>query len=109
MPNEWPVNLARHFESSFSSVQKLDLAKEKIATVNVPVLTIHGTRDRNAPYGAGREWALVLPNARLLTIKGGAHQTFDEFRDVVVAAVRSFLAGRWPENAEQVTVPRPPS
>jgi pimeloyl-ACP methyl ester carboxylesterase len=39
----------------------------------MPVLTIHGTKDRNAPYGSGREWAFNLPNARLLTIKGGAH------------------------------------
>jgi alpha-beta hydrolase superfamily lysophospholipase len=35
-------------------VQKLDLPKEKSAAVNVPVLTMHGTKDRNAPYGSGR-------------------------------------------------------
>jgi pimeloyl-ACP methyl ester carboxylesterase len=103
MPNEWPANLVKHFESSFASIQKLDISKEKIASVKVPVLTIHGTKDRNAPYGAGREWALKLPNARLLTIKGGAHQSFDEFPDIVLPAVRTFLAGNWPEGAEQVT------
>jgi pimeloyl-ACP methyl ester carboxylesterase len=96
MPNEWPINLTKHFENSFASVQKLNLSKEKIAAVKVPVLTIHGTKDRNAPYGAGREWALTLPNARLLTIKEGAHQSFDEFREIVVPAVRTFLAGNWP-------------
>jgi pimeloyl-ACP methyl ester carboxylesterase len=103
MPNEWPANLAKHFESSFTSVQKLDISKEKIASVKAPVLTTHGTKDRNAPYGGGREWALTLPNARLLTIKGGAHQSFDEFREIVVPAVREFLAGNWPEGAERVT------
>jgi pimeloyl-ACP methyl ester carboxylesterase len=103
MPNEWPVNLTKHFENSFASVQKLNISKEDIAAVKVPVLTIHGTKDRNAPYGAGREWALTLPNARLLTVKGGAHQSFDEFRDIVVPAVRTFLAGTWPEGAERIT------
>jgi pimeloyl-ACP methyl ester carboxylesterase len=107
MPNEWPINLMKHFESSFASVQKLDIPKEKIAAVKVPVLTIHGTKDRNAPYGAGREWALTLPNARLLTIKGGAHQSFDEFREIVVPAVRRFLAGNWPEDVERVTALNP--
>jgi pimeloyl-ACP methyl ester carboxylesterase len=102
MPNEWPINLMKHFENSFASVQKLNISKEKIAAVKVPVLTIHGTKDRNAPYGAGREWALTLPNARLLTIQDGAHQSFDEFREIVVPAVRTFLAGNWPEGAERV-------
>jgi pimeloyl-ACP methyl ester carboxylesterase len=103
MPNEWPVNLMKHFENSFESVQKLNISKEKIAAVKVPVLTIHGTKDRNAPYGAGREWALTLPNARLLTVQDSAHQSFDEFREIVVPAVRTFLAGKWPEGAERVT------
>jgi pimeloyl-ACP methyl ester carboxylesterase len=103
MPNEWPVNLVKHFEYSFASVQKLNISKEQIAALKVPVLTIHGTKDRNSPYGAGREWALMLPNARLLTIKGGAHQSFDEFRQIVVPAVRTFLEGKWPSSAERVT------
>jgi pimeloyl-ACP methyl ester carboxylesterase len=109
MPNEYPINLAKHFESSFASVKKLDLQKEKIAAVKVPVLTIHGTKDRNAPYASGREWALSLPNARLLTIKGGAHQSFDEFPEIIIPAVRKFLAGDWPEEAERVTVLNPAS
>jgi pimeloyl-ACP methyl ester carboxylesterase len=109
MPNEWPSNLAKHFESSFTSVQKLDISKDKIASVKAPVLTIHGTKDRNAPYGSGREWALTLPNARLLTIKGGAHQSFDEFREIVVPAVTRFLEGNWPEGAARITSLNPAS
>jgi hypothetical protein len=58
---------------------------------------------------AGREWALTLPNARLLTIKEGAHQSFDEFREIVVPAVRGFLEGNWPEGAERVTSLNPAS
>ncbi len=109
MPNEWPSNLVKHFESSFTSVQKLDISKDKIASVKVPVLTIHGTKDRNAPYGAGREWALILSNARLLSIREGAHQSFDEFREIVIPAVRRFLEGNWPEGAERVTSLNPAS
>lgn len=102
MPNEWPVNLARHFQSHFTSVQRLNISKAEVSRVSIPVLTIHGTRDRNAPYGAGREWDMLLPNARLITVEGGAHQSFTEFPEIVFPAIRTFLGGRWPKNAEKV-------
>lgn len=102
MPNEWPVNLDRHFRYSIGSVKKLVISKAQVATVKVPVLTIHGTKDRNAPYGSGREWASSLPNARLLTIEGGAHQSFAEYPEIVFPAIRIFLAGKWPEAAEKI-------
>lgn len=107
MPNEWPVNLAKHFEHSFVSVQKLELPKEKIAQLKVPVLTIHGTKDRNAPYGAGREWVMTFSHARLLTVRNAAHQAFAEYPEIVFPAIRTFLKGGWPENAEKVTVLEP--
>lgn len=103
MPNEWPVNLERHFQYGFASVQKLNIPKEKVREVSQPVLTIHGTKDRNAPYGAGREWALILPNARLLTVEGAAHQVFAEFPEIVFPAIRVFIKGDWPNGVEKVT------
>ncbi|MBD0369787.1 MAG: alpha/beta hydrolase [Pyrinomonadaceae bacterium] len=102
MPNEWPVNLARHFQYHFTSVQRLNISKAEVAKVSIPVLTIHGTKDRNAPYGAGREWAMMLPNACLLTIEGAAHQAFAEFPEIVFPAIRTFLKGGWPAKAERV-------
>jgi proline iminopeptidase len=102
MPNEWPVNFDRHIQYHFTSVQKLNISWEKVAQVTQPVLTIHGTKDRNAPYGAGREWALRLPNARLLTIRDAAHQSFAEYPEIIIPALRAFLGGRWPDGAEKV-------
>ncbi|HEV2912361.1 MAG TPA: alpha/beta hydrolase [Pyrinomonadaceae bacterium] len=103
MPNEWPVNFERHIQYHFASVQKLNVSWEKVAKVTQPVLTVHGTKDRNAPYGAGREWALRLPNARLLTIRDAAHQSFAEYPEIIINALRAFLGGRWPDGAEKVT------
>jgi proline iminopeptidase len=109
LPNEWPTNLARHMERHFGgSVMKLDVPRERVAKLQQPVLTIHGTKDRNAPYGAGREWSYLLPNGRLLTVEGGAHQVFAEWPDMVRPAVDGFLRGEWPPLAEKVTAdPRP--
>jgi pimeloyl-ACP methyl ester carboxylesterase len=103
MPNEWPVNLERHFEHHFAAVQRLDVPKESVARVRVPVLTIHGTWDRNAPYAAGREWALTLPNARLITVERAAHQITADAPEIVLPAIARFVSGRWPERAEKIT------
>ncbi|MFN2564872.1 MAG: alpha/beta fold hydrolase [Gemmatimonadaceae bacterium] len=104
MPNEWPVNFARHLRHHFTSVQQTTVTREEVARVRAPVLTIHGTRDRNASYGGGRQWALELPNARLLTVPGAAHQVWVDALDVVLGAVDTFLRGHWPAGAERVTV-----
>ena len=103
MPNEWPVNLQRHFEYHFAGVQRLEVPKEAVARVKVPVLTIHGTWDRNAPYAAGREWALTLPDARLITVEGAAHQVATDAPDVLLPAIDEFVSGRWPARAEKIT------
>jgi proline iminopeptidase len=102
MPNEWPVNFERHLEAHFvGSVQKLDLRVEDVKKVTVPVLTIHGRRDRNAPYGGGREWALTLPDARLITVDDAAHQVWLD-APWVIAAIDRFLGGAWPEQARTI-------
>jgi proline iminopeptidase len=110
MPNEWPTNLARHLQHHFvESIQKLDIPREEVSQVSHPVLIIHGTKDRNAPYGAGREWAYLLPNARLLTVKGAAHQIFAEAPETVFPAIEAFLDGQWPSHSERVSAhPRKP-
>jgi proline iminopeptidase len=104
LPNEWPANLARHLEQHFGgSIRQLDVPRERVGGLQTPVLTIHGTRDRNAPYGGGREWVYLLPNARLLTLDGAAHQSFAERPREVRSAVEAFLRGEWPAGAEKVT------
>jgi pimeloyl-ACP methyl ester carboxylesterase len=103
MPNEWPVNTTKHFQSLFASIQRLDIPRTKVEQVLLPVLTIHGVRDRNAPYGSGREWAMTLPNARLLTIEDAAHQAWGDAPDVIFPAINVFLNGKWPEKVEKVT------
>jgi pimeloyl-ACP methyl ester carboxylesterase len=104
MPNEWPILQVRHLrahfeESGFKHVTPLD----RVRALTTPVLTVHGTHDRNAPYGAGREWSWLLPNGRLLAVEGAAHHAFGEARETVMPAVLEFLRGKWPAAAVEVT------
>jgi formylglycine-generating enzyme len=85
-------------------VQKLNVSKQDVAAkVTMPVLTIHGKKDRNAPYGAGREWAQFLPDARLITLENAAHNSWADEPELIVRAIDTFLAGKWPPEAEKIS------
>ena len=84
------------------SIQRLDLTSAEFAKAESPVLTIHGRKDRSAPYGGGRDWAAKLPNARLLTIENGGHAPWIEGPAAVFEAIRTFFGGAWPAQAETV-------
>jgi len=104
MPNEWPVNLRAHFRVLFTqSIVPLDVPEADVAaSVTMPVLTIHGRKDRNAPYAAGREWVQLLPDARLLSLANAAHNSWADEPDSVLAAMGTFLNGSWPAKAESI-------
>lgn len=103
LENEWPVNFDAHIKPVMESLARTPLTKESLKAVTVPVLTIHGTKDRNAPYGSGREWAMSLPDARLVTVEGGAHASWLDDPVTVFSAIRAFLRGSWPLGAETLT------
>jgi proline iminopeptidase len=103
LPNEWPVHLNAHFQSKFTTIQALDIPKDKIAALHFPVLTIHGTKDRNAPYGGGRQWSMLVSDGRLITLPGVAHMSWVEFPTEVFSAIDTFLKGSWPASAEKIT------
>jgi pimeloyl-ACP methyl ester carboxylesterase len=100
-PNE--VGFMKHWiENLLPSIHALDLTPDDISKVEAPVLTIHGTRDRQAPYGSGREWSMILPDARLLTVENAAHVPWIEAPELVFGSIETFLDGAWPKAAEQV-------
>lgn len=103
-PNEWPQNVEPHLrEHVWPSIQRLGLEDREIDRIEAPVLTVHGTRDRNSPYGAGRDWALRLRHARLLRVEGAGHLPYLENPGLVQPAIEHFLAGHWPEASKEVT------
>lgn len=75
----------------YPSMQRLSLTPEDFAKVHMPVLTIHGRKDRSAPYGGALDWVERLPNARLLTVENAAHVPWIEAPELVFGAIRDFL------------------
>lgn len=98
--NESIASFARHLTAHFGDLQKRDFPRDLFTRLEQPVLTLHGTLDRNAPYGSGIEWATTFPNARLITVEGGAHQLWLDDPSVL-ADIDRFLAGEWPARAQR--------
>lgn len=106
LPNE--RNFMRYWsEHVLPSLTSLESQTDALAKVETPVLTIHGTKDRSAPYGGGRDWAMLLKNARLLTVEGAGHAPWIEAPELVLGSIREFLEGAWPEAARKVERPQP--
>ena len=104
LPNESFGNVMRYFSQYLMpSMQNTHLSAEDFAKAAMPVLTIHGTRDRHAPYGGGIDWAAMLPNARLLTIENAAHLPWIEAPEKVFNSIKTFLNGAWPDLARPAT------
>jgi pimeloyl-ACP methyl ester carboxylesterase len=101
LPNEW--NFMKYWSSSIlPSIYRLELKAEDFARLAMPVLILHGVKDRSTPYGGGREWAMALPDARLVTIENAAHAPWIENPGCVFEAIETFLDGAWPGTAEKV-------
>ena len=86
--------------SIFPSFHRLNLTAEEFAKAQMPVLTIHGTQDRSAPYAGGKEWASLLPDARLLTVENSGHVPWIEAPEQLFPALETFLDGAWPGSAQ---------
>lgn len=82
------------------SIQRLRLTAEDFTKATAPVLIVHGTKDRNAPYGGARDWAARLPNARLVTVPNAAHAPWIEAPELVFGSIQTFLDGAWPDAGE---------
>jgi proline iminopeptidase len=96
-------NFMRYYQEHLvPSIRGLVLKPRDFAKATMPVLTIHGTKDRSAPYGGGRDWTALLPQARLLTIHNAAHAPWIEAPSAVFDAIKIFLDGKWPDAAQQL-------
>lgn len=98
--NESVANMERHLSLHFADLQKRDFKREPFTKLSQPVLTLHGTLDRNAPYGSGLEWAATFPNGRLITVPNAAHELWADDPSAI-GDIDRFLSGDWPERAQR--------
>jgi len=96
-------NFRRYWtEHILPSIHSLKLTAEEMGKAKAPVLIVHGKKDRSAPYGGARDWAMQLPDARLVTVENAAHAPWIEAPELVFGSIKVFFDGGWPESAEVV-------
>jgi pimeloyl-ACP methyl ester carboxylesterase len=65
----------------------------ELERIEVPVLIVHGTSDRAAPFAQGRSMSARIPGAELLAIDGGDHVAIFTHREQARSRVAAFLLG----------------
>lgn len=104
VPNEWPSNMNRTLQGVFATLTSYDV-RDRAAELAAPVLVVHGTKDRNAPYESATAWLACLGDARLLTVPGAGHMPWAEEPELVFPAIETFLDGEWPEGTAERSKP----
>ncbi len=64
---------------------------DRLASVQVPTLVVHGDRDSGVPVARARAAAAAIPDARLLVVHGAGHWVQRDRPDVVDPFVRRFV------------------
>jgi pimeloyl-ACP methyl ester carboxylesterase len=66
---------------------------DRLSSVRAPTLVLHGQRDRLAPVAQAREMASLIPDARLVTHRGGHTFFLASSRDAVATEAAEFVVG----------------
>jgi 2-hydroxymuconate-semialdehyde hydrolase len=92
MPRATRAEVERSHRATFAQTGgPLPITAESMATINHPVLLVHGDTDRIIDPEASRWYAGVLPNARLEIVDNAGHWLQLEHPDLFVKLLRDFL------------------
>lgn len=71
----------------------VDFYEDKIKSIHVPTLVIHGTEDTILPYEHGLALTNELPNSSLLTLEGTGHEIHSDDWDTIINAIVDHTTG----------------
>jgi pimeloyl-ACP methyl ester carboxylesterase len=81
------VQMANQLRLVFSKLDCTPRWRERLPTLAIPALVVHGRRDRFFPVGNGEALARKIPGARLLVLEQAAIAIPDTAADEVAAAM----------------------
>lgn len=74
-------------------VRETPALERSLASLDLPVVLVHGARDRVVPLGASRAMASRVPGAEVVVVRGAGHLLPFERPDVLEGIVRRYGAG----------------
>lgn len=60
--------------------------------INVPTLIVHGEIDLLVPQASSEEWARLIPDSRLVILRGAGHVPWWEHEHEMLQLMRGFAA-----------------
>ena len=68
---------------------------DELKDLNIPTLVVHGDKDKLIDYYNGEELARIIPNAKLVTVKGGGHlfPQIDTYNGYIAEVINHFKLG----------------
>ncbi len=88
---KWKQVQPHNLLASFTTLGSRDDISERIASIHVPALVIHGDQDVAIELDRARQMAQTLPDAQLVVVSGGGHASNLTHADVVTPAIVKFL------------------
>jgi len=70
------------------------------ATISVPTLVVHGTRDYIVPLSRAQELAALIPNSEMVVMEGAGHVPMMSSPEAVVSIIEKWLAERAAETEQ---------
>lgn len=64
---------------------------DRLASLSLPTLVLHGDQDRVVPLEMGRQLAATIPRARLVVLQGAGHNFVADCTEEATGAILSFL------------------
>jgi pimeloyl-ACP methyl ester carboxylesterase len=68
--------------------------RQRLGSIDVPTLVVHGTEDPILPYGHGEALAAEIPGATMLPMRGVGHELPEQQWDEVVSAILEHTSPR---------------
>jgi pimeloyl-ACP methyl ester carboxylesterase len=71
---------------------RVEATKEKLATIKVPTLVMHGRQDQLIAFADGEKFAEAIPNATLIAYDGVGHVPMEQIPEKSAADLNQWLA-----------------
>ncbi len=101
LPDGWFERFAVTALREYVAVNELGPDLDRFADIKVPTLLLLGTESTARLVGATRRLANLLPDARVASLEGQAHNAVLAAPHMVASHVKAFLASVWPPGAQK--------
>ncbi|MDB5985864.1 MAG: alpha/beta hydrolase, partial [Nevskia sp.] len=89
---KWQQVQPHNLLQCFATLGGRDDISERIASIHVPALVVHGDQDNAISLDRARQMAQALPDAQLVVVAGGGHAANLTHADAVNPAILKFLS-----------------